>query len=91
MTSDHHAPLRPGLHVCYNGRSTGCDAATWTDPLKPVQFGSQSATRLREGGVASNRESKQRRGECVQGLHRPSSHKSGHPEAGGLTQWDGAV
>ena len=51
-------PLRPGLHACYNGRYNGMrrgDAERI--PENRSQFGSQSATRLREGGVASNRES----------------------------------
>nr|AOE14043.1 hypothetical protein [uncultured bacterium] len=49
-------PLRPGLHTCYNG---------WykEQPLSDEerisknhsQFGSESATRLREAGIASNR------------------------------------
>ena len=71
-------PLRLGLHTCYNGQyneSRGREA-------KPIsksrpQFGSQSATRLREGGIASNRGS-ERRGEYVPGscTHRPSHHGS---------------
>ena len=46
-------------------------------PEKLSQFGSQSATRLREAGIASNRGSA-RRGEYVPGscTHRPSSHGS---------------
>src|ERR687885_974799 len=47
------------------------------DPQKPSQFGSHSATRVREGGIASNRGSA-RRGEYVPGpcTHRPSHHGS---------------
>ena len=71
-------PLCPGLHTCYNG---------WYKELrdrevKPIsksqpQFRSQSATRLREGGIASNRGSACR-GEYVPGscTHRPSHHGS---------------
>ena len=46
-------------------------------PEKLSQFGSQSATRLREAGIASNRGSA-RRGEYVPGpcTHRPSHHGS---------------
>ena len=47
------------------------------------QFGSESATRLREAGIASNRESA-RHGEYVLGFctHRPSSQKrEGHPKS----------
>ena len=46
-------------------------------PEKLSQFGSQSATRLREAGIASNRGSA-RRGEYVPGpcTHRPSHHES---------------
>ena len=72
-------PLCPGLHTCYNGR------------YKPLlnrkmeligenrsQFGLQSATRLHEVGIASNRRSACC-GEYVPGscTHRPSHHESG--------------
>ena len=49
-------PLRPGLHACYNGRYNGMrhgDVERITE--KRSQFGLESATRLHEGGVASNR------------------------------------
>src|SRR5881628_4221038 len=51
-------PLCPGLQTCYNGRYKGAQ----TREGKPIpesrsQFGSESATRLREVGVASNPES----------------------------------
>jgi hypothetical protein len=69
-------PLCPGLHTCYNGwykELQDCE-------VKPIsksqpQFRSQSATRLREGGIASNRGSACR-GEYVPGscTHRPSHH-----------------
>ena len=51
-------PLRPGLHTCYNGGVQ--KAATWRQDANPKnlsQFGSKSATRLREAGFASNRAS----------------------------------
>ena len=49
-------PLRPGLHTCYNGDYN-------EQPLgdkeqiskKSSQFGLESATRLHEAGIASNR------------------------------------
>ena len=49
-------PLRPGLHACYNGRYNGmrhCEVERI--PENRSQFGLESATRLHEGGVASNR------------------------------------
>ncbi len=72
-------PLCPGLHTCYNGRYK---------PLQPregeligksrPQFGLESATRLHEAGIASNRGSACH-GEYVPGpcTHRPSHHESG--------------
>src|SRR5918911_309446 len=56
----------------------GCKAARWSESHQSMsKFGSQSATRLREGGVASNRGSACR-GEYVPGpcTHRPSHHGS---------------
>ena len=49
-------PLRPGLHTRYNGRYSGLRSRE----VKPIpenlsQSGSESATRLREVGIASNR------------------------------------
>ncbi len=49
-------PLRPGLHTCYNGRYKGLQ----NRKVKQIsenrsQFGLQSATRLHEAGIASNR------------------------------------
>src|SRR5688500_16616867 len=71
-------PLCPGLHTCYNGRYRG----TRSREVKPIpenrpQFGLQSATRLHEVGIASNRGSACR-GEYVPGpcTHRPSHHGS---------------
>ncbi len=71
-------PLCPGLHTCYNGRYKGMQ----TREVEPIpksrsQFGLESATRLHEVGIASNRGSA-RRGEYVPGpcTHRPSHHGS---------------
>ena len=51
-------PLRPGLQTCYNGQYKGLLLREETPiPKNWSQFGSQSATRLREVGVASNRRS----------------------------------
>src|ERR1700752_4971333 len=71
-------PLCPGLHTCYNGRYKGLRTREGEPiPKSRPQFGSESATRLREGGIASNRGSA-RRGEYVLGpcTHRPSHHGS---------------
>jgi len=51
-------PLRPGLHTYYNGRDRGLQ----TREGKPIpetlsQSGLESATRLHEVGIASNRRS----------------------------------
>ncbi len=71
-------PLCLGLHTCYNGcnkvkRVSDEEQST----KKQSQFGLQSATRLHEVGIASNRES-ECRGEYVPGscTHRPSHHGS---------------
>ena len=71
-------PLCLGLHTCYNGRHK----ALQTRKGEPIaknrpQFRSRSATRPREGGIASNPGSA-RRGEYVPGpcTHRPSHHES---------------
>src|ERR671937_3332541 len=49
-------PLCPGLQTCYNGRYSGLrDREVERIPKSRSQFGSGSATRPREGGVASNR------------------------------------
>ena len=48
-------PLHLGLQTCYNGRYKGlrvCEDERI--PKSRSQFGSESATRLREAGVASN-------------------------------------
>ena len=78
MTSNHHAPYDLGYTRATMDRTKGSKTAR----LKPIpqicsQFGSQSATRLREAGIASNRGSACR-GEYVPGpcTHRPSHHES---------------
>ena len=49
-------PLYPGLHTCYNGRYKGTRGREVEPiPQNRPQFGSESATRLREAGIASNR------------------------------------
>ena len=71
-------PLCPGLHTCYNGRYKGLqNREVELIPKNRSQFGLQSATRLHEVGIASNRGSA-RRGEYVPGpcTHRPSHHES---------------
>jgi hypothetical protein len=51
-------PLCPGLQTCYNGRYKGSQVREDKPiPESRSQFGSESATRLREVGVASNPES----------------------------------
>ena len=71
-------PLRLGLHTCYNGRYKGLQTCEGERiPKSRSKFGLQSATRLHEVGIASNRVS-ERRGEYVPGpcTHRPSHHES---------------
>ncbi len=85
-------PLRPGLHTRYNGRYKGLQTREGElIPKNRSQFGLQSATRLHEVGVASNRRSA-RCGEYVPGpcTHRPSPRKSATPEAGGPTLLGGS-
>ena len=49
-------PLCPGLQTCYNGRYKGLPSREGERiPESRSQFGSESATRLREAGIASNR------------------------------------
>jgi hypothetical protein len=72
-------PLCPGLHTCYNGRYklSQTREGELIGKSRP-QFGLESATRLHEAGIASNRRSA-RCGEYVPGpcTHRPSHHESG--------------
>jgi hypothetical protein len=71
-------PLCPGLHTCYNGRynEPRCREVEQISKNRS-QFGLESATRLHEVGIASNRRSA-RFGEYVPGpcTHRPSHHPS---------------
>jgi hypothetical protein len=49
-------PLRLGLHTCYNGRYKGLQSREGERiPKSRSKFGLQSATRLHEVGIASNR------------------------------------
>ena len=71
-------PLYLGLHTYYNGGYRGQRQGDLERiPKSPSQFGLESATRLHEVGIASNRESACR-GEYVLGpcTHRPSNHGS---------------
>ena len=71
-------PLRLGLHTCYNGRYKGSRIREEEPiPKSRSQFGLESATRLHEVGIASNRGSACH-GEYVPGpcTHRPSHHGS---------------
>ena len=71
-------PLRPGLHTCYNGRYKGLPNREMELISKNrSQFRLESAIRLHEVGIASNRGS-ECRGEYVLGpcTHRPSHHPS---------------
>ena len=78
MMSSHYDPLHPGLTTCYNGRYKGEQYREVEQiPKSRPQYGLQSATRLHEAGIASNRGSACH-GEYVPGpcTHRPSSHGS---------------
>ena len=71
-------PLRVGLHTCYNGRyKRSLKRELELIPKSLPQSGLESATRLHEAGIASNRES-ECHGEYVLGpcTHRPSRHGS---------------
>ena len=51
-------PLCPGLHTCYNGRYKPLQTSNGEPIGKSLsQFGLESATRLHEAGIASNRRS----------------------------------
>ena len=71
-------PLRVGLHTCYNGVYRGkreCELERISQSTS--KSGLESATRLHEVGIASNRKS-ECCGEYVPGpcTHRPSHHGS---------------
>ena len=66
--------LRPGLHTYYNGRNRRLRNREVKLIRKTLsQSGSESATRLREVGIASNRRSA-RCGEYVPGLVHTARH-----------------
>ena len=78
MTSSQHAPYALGYTRATMAGTTGSEAARRSEPHQSrSQFGLQAATRLHEGGVASNRWSAHS-GEYVPGpcTHRPSHHGS---------------
>src|ERR1041385_8195651 len=51
-------PLCPGLHTCYNGKYKAPQTCEGEPIAKSLsQFGLESATRLHEAGIASNRRS----------------------------------
>ena len=78
MTSSPHGPYRLGLHTYYNGNYKELRSREAKPISKKLpQFGLESATRLHEVGIASNRGSACR-GEYVPGpcTHRPSHHES---------------
>jgi hypothetical protein len=71
-------PIRPGLHTYYNATDRELPTREGALISKTVaQFRLQAATRLHEGGIASNRRSAYC-GEYVPGpcTHRPSHHGS---------------
>ena len=78
MTSNHHAPYDLGYTrttMGVNRRKQYREVEQTRETLS--QFGLQSATRLHEAGIASNRRSAYC-GEYVPGpcTHRPSHHES---------------
>ena len=78
MTSSHHGPYGQGYTRATMVGTRVAKPRGGANPIKPIVVGSQSATRLREVGIASNRES-ECHGEYVPGpcTHRPSHHGSG--------------
>lgn len=83
MTSNHHAPYVLGYTRTTMAGTKGGEGATRSESQQSrSQFGLQSATRLHEVGIASNRRSAYC-GEYVPGpcTHRPSHHESlQHPK-----------
>ena len=78
MTSNHHAPYDLGYTRATMDGTEGSEGVNpERNPEIRSQFGLQSATRLHEVGIASNRGS-ECRGEYVLGpcTHRPSHHES---------------
>ena len=77
MTSSPHGPYAQATHVLQGGGQRGATLRGEANPETSSQFGLESATRLHEVGIASNRGSACR-GEYVPGpcTHRPSHHES---------------
>ncbi len=78
MTSSPHGPYVQGYTRATMGCTKGCEPVEVSQSQKAVlSFGLESATRLHEAGIASNRGSACR-GEYVPGpcTHRPSHHES---------------
>jgi hypothetical protein len=78
MTSSHHAPYALGYTRTTMVGTTGSKTARSSESQQTrPQFRLQAATRLHEGGIASNRRSEYC-GEFVPGpcTHRPSHHGS---------------
>ena len=78
MTSSPHGPYALGCTRATMAGTEGRQTVRWSKSQKAgPMFGLQSATRLHEVGIASNRESAGR-GEYVPGpcTHRPSRHGS---------------
>ena len=77
-TSSHHGPYGLGYTRATMGDTDGCESASWSQSHKVFLSPDwESATRLHEAGIASNRGS-ERHGEYVPGscTHRPSRHGS---------------
>ncbi len=77
MTSSPHGLYVQGYTRATMGCTKGCQPARVSQSQKAVRFGLESATRLHEAGIASNRGSACH-GEYVPGpcTHRPSHHES---------------
>ncbi len=77
MTSSPHGPYIQGYTRATMVSTEGSKPATVSESLKLISSGLESATRLHEVGIASNRGSACR-GEYVPGpcTHRPSHHES---------------
>ena len=78
MTSSHHGPYDQGYTRATMAHTKRSDLAEQADLIKCVVVRIESATRLHEVGIASNRGS-ECHGEYVPGpcTHRPSHHGSG--------------
>ena len=77
MTSSPHGPYTLGYTRATMAVTVGSYLARAANPKKPSQFRLHSATRVHEGGIASNRRTAGC-GEYVPGpcTHRPSQHGS---------------